>query len=263
MRTLFIAFLLFTSCSTSKLIPAHSHNDYEQDIPLKTAMEHNFKSIEVDVHFIENKFLVSHDTPDNPANLPTLEELYLEPLKDIIGSDRRLQRTLRSDPLILLIDIKSDADECFSPLDSVLRRYSDILVSSNGLKLTDGFVKAIISGNRPITQILNSDESYMFIDGRPNDLKKNISNLKMPLISENIYKVIPWTPGKEISNEERTRLSKLVEQCHSQNKMIRFWASPDNKQTWKMLSEIGVDLINTDLVEELSHYIRNKNAGPD
>jgi len=35
---------------------------------------------------------------------------------------------------------------------------------------------------------------------------------------------------------------------------LRFWASPDNKNSWSVLENAGVDLINTDKINEFSNY---------
>ena len=39
----------------------HSYNDYEQDYPLKTALENNFNSIEIDMVEFGGEIIVSHD----------------------------------------------------------------------------------------------------------------------------------------------------------------------------------------------------------
>ena len=47
---------------------------------------------------------------------------------------------------------------------------------------------------------------------------------------------------------------KIITAVHIENKHIRFWATPDNKNSWMVLERAGVDLINTDKVSEFSNY---------
>ena len=55
---------------------AHSHNDYEQKNPFHEAYNEQFGSIEADVHLVEGKLLVGHDSKDLSQSR-TLENLFL------------------------------------------------------------------------------------------------------------------------------------------------------------------------------------------
>ena len=37
--------------------------------------------------------------------------------------------------------------------------------------------------------------------------------------------------------------------------MVRFWAAPDNAAVWEELYRAGVDLINTDRLEQLDAFL--------
>ena len=52
-------------------------------------------------------------------------------------------------------------------------------------------------------------------------------------------------------------LKKIINDVHSENKLIRFWASPDNSNSWSKLQSEGVDLINTDKINQYSNYYHN------
>ncbi len=43
--------------------------------------------------------------------------------------------------------------------------------------------------------------------------------------------------------------------------MVRFWAAPDNAAVWEELYGAGVDLINTDRLEQLDRFLRLKKDG--
>ena len=93
-----------------------------------------------------------------------------------------------------------------------------------------------------------------FLDGRFSDLGKNISNNIMPLISMSWLDHFQWEGIGEIPKNQRAVLDKIINTVHLENKHIRFWATPDNKNSWRVLEQAGVDLINTDKISEFSNY---------
>ena len=96
---------------------AHAHNDYEQKIPLFTALDNGFSSIEIDVFEYRDKIVVCHDEEDVPY-APTIEETYLNPLF--------LSGAVRS-PLILLIDLKEDDTQLLKVLEASFSPYQSYL----------------------------------------------------------------------------------------------------------------------------------------
>jgi hypothetical protein len=40
-------------------------------------------------------------------------------------------------------------------------------------------------------------------------------------------------------------------------KLLRLWAIPDNAAAWQRLQQLGVDIINTDKVEECREFFLN------
>ena len=56
------------------------------------------------------------------------------------------------------------------------------------------------------------------------------------------------------------RLIMLVQNTHTQNKKLRLWASPDNENVWRFLLDNGVDLINTDRLEDFREFVVKYNA---
>ena len=65
-----------------KPIPyGHSHNDYTRKRPLWDALENGFTSIEVDVFLASDGSLRVSHIPFALKLKPTLDELYLKPIK--------------------------------------------------------------------------------------------------------------------------------------------------------------------------------------
>ena len=101
---------------------------------------------------------MAHDPVRDPTTLKTLQELYLDPLRD-------QARTVNNDgvyadgaTLPLLVDIKSDGEATYSRLHEVLSQYtaaSPNLFTSYAKKpdgsytVYRGAVDVVISGNRP------------------------------------------------------------------------------------------------------------------
>ena len=69
----------------SEALPfTHAHNDYEHTFPLFEALSYGFVSVEADIWLYPEdgeNLRVAHDPVEDPTTLPTLEELYLDPLQ--------------------------------------------------------------------------------------------------------------------------------------------------------------------------------------
>ena len=82
-----------------------------------------------------------------------------------------------------------------------------------------------------------------------------VSEKIMPLISSDWGDSFEWDGKGIMSEDEQKILRELVIKIHNEKKEIRFWGAPDNQNTWKTLLSAGVDLINTDNIEECRNFI--------
>ncbi len=255
---LIIIILTFASCSRKiEVIQGHAHNDYENENPLFDAIENGFTSVEVDVYLIDDNLYVSHDYPQELSSAKTIETLYLDPLKDHIIKNNGFVYPNHPDIFYLMIDFKTEAKPTYDKLKSILVNYLAILsVVQKGVE-QNGPVKIFISGNRPIDEVLNDEPKLVGIDGRPNDLDKNIPSSIMPVISDKYSNFLSWDGIGKINEGEKKNLKRLAQNIHDQNKKLRLWGSPDNAKVWKFLLENGVDLINTDRLKELREFLLN------
>jgi hypothetical protein len=234
-------------------LQAHAHNDYEHSRPLFDALDNRFMSVEADIHLVAGSLIVSHDQPD-PLKAKTLEELYLKPLDSISRSNKGSVYANHHTPLLLMIDIKTPGDETFYPLQQMLTKYQSLLNTPS----QKGAVQILVSGNRPIELIRNDPARFMTIDGRPEDLDKNISSDIMPVISDAYKNHMTWTGTGDPLPAEIDHIKTLAKKIHTQNKKFRLWATPDTKAAWQTLLDAGVDLINTDKLEELNSFLTEK-----
>lgn len=234
---------------------AHAHNDYEHDRPLLDALDNGFNSVEADIFLVDGELLVAHDRKDLSKDR-TLENLYLQPLAERVRKNGG--RVFKDGPVFrLLIDIKSSGSATWLKLNEVMAGYSDIFSRVEDDEFHESAITAVVSGNRPFATIEETSPRYTGIDGRLSDFGKDYPVHFMPLISDNWRNHFKWRGEGRISDAERDKLHQIVRRAHKENRIIRFWASPDTLEAWKILDKSGADLINTDDLPGLSAYLRD------
>jgi len=224
---------------------AHAHNDYEHSRPLKDALKYGFISVEADVHLHNGKLRVGHNSVSK--NSPGLEAAYLSPLDSLLKRNQGRVFDSYKGPFYLMIDIKTEAAPAYKALQQVLAKYPDLLCRTN-----DCPVKIFLSGNRPLEIIMQEGYLGVGLDGRPDDLGNNYTVEMMPVVSDNFNNWSSWNgkgPPKDMN-----RIAELAERVHQEGKLLRLWAIPDNSVAWQALLGAGVDLINSDKMEELHQY---------
>ena len=264
-----VTFLLMISVSrnlaaqtpSAGLPRAHAHNDYEHDRPLEDAYELGFRSLEADIYLVDGKLLVAHDREDVKTDR-TLQRLYLDPLKKRFDASQG--KLFAGDaPLILLIDIKSDATETYEALHEALQPYRLMLTREEDGKSVVGAMMIVISGNRDFDAISNTPNRLVGIDGRTKDLESNLGANLMPLISDNWYTQFTWRGNGPMPEDQREHLREYVRKAHAAGRMVRFWATPEREALWDELRSADVDLIGTDELEKLAKFLREPVAPDD
>ena len=233
---------------------AHSHNDYLNDKPLLSALENSFKSIEVDVFLLRSELYVGHNWLQLRKN-KTIEKLYLDHLwqKYNENSGSIYKNNI---PLYLLVDFKTSSNKTYLALLTKLEKYKPMLTRVVSDSLFQGAVTIIISGDKPdVNEFKKETDRITFLDGRFSDIGMNISNDIMPLISMSWLDYFQWDGIGKLPKNQRAVLDKIIKAVHLEDKHLRFWATPDNKNSWITLEQAGVDLINTDKISEFSNYI--------
>ncbi len=244
---------------------AHAHNDYEHARPLLGALEAGFNSVEVDIYLVDGELLVAHEL-DEVEPQRTLEGLYLAPLRhyaqthdgaiDAEGIEGGSIHAGRP-PLLLLIDVKSEAEPTYARLRVLLRRYADILTLHAGAATVEGAVTVVLSGERARTAMLAEQIRFAAFDGRLPDLEASagLPSSFMPLVSAPWSAVSKWDGEGEAPPELRGEVARLAGLAHRQGRRLRFWGTPEREAVWRVLLEAGVDLIGTDDVEGLRAFL--------
>lgn len=221
-------------------INGHSHNDYAQKYPFKTAFEAKMGSIEADVYFVNNNLFVAHNASEiEPSRI--LDSLYLKPLIVNIRSGEMY-------PLSILIDIKSDAETTLQEVVRQIGQYPDVFNDKS-------LVQFVISGNRPKPDKWASYPKYILFDGRPYEEYTTEQWERVGMVSDNFKNYIG--PKKlEIDHPAViAKLKELVKNIHAKEKKIRLWETADNRDVWSALVKLGVDYINTDTPEALKLFL--------
>lgn len=235
---------------------AHSHNDYENPIPLEDAWDRGFSSVEADIFLIGDKLLVAHEL-DEVDTKKDFESLYLKPLRKKFKSQQNRIEAFPK-PFWLMVDIKSDGESTYLALHTLLKSYSDILtdftvINSEG-KPHYNHVAVVISGNRHYQAISKSLPRLASLDARINDyypsLQNNViekfENCYVAWVSDNWDNHFNWSGDGEIPLKDQTKLNEISKQIHAHGAYLRFWNIPDQPKSWNIMKESGVDLINTD-----------------
>lgn len=264
---LFVGWMLLASSALAQpdhletvapLWRAHAHNDYEQARPLLDALERGIGSVEVDIHLVNGALLVAHDL-DEVKEGQTLERLYLNPLRERIQANDG-EVYAESGTLVLLIDVKSDAEATYEVLRNVLATYHDILTRFEGETIEEGPVMAIISGNRARDMMLEEEVRWAAYDGRLEDLGQSpvLPVAFMPLISSNWMQIARWYGQGTFSDASKKKLAEAVAKTHGEGRKLRFWATSDNHRVWEVLYEAGVDYLNADDLSSVQTFLQKK-----
>jgi D-alanyl-D-alanine carboxypeptidase/glycerophosphoryl diester phosphodiesterase len=235
---------------------AHSHNDYEQARPLLDALDNGFCSVEADVFLRDHALLIGHTLLDLKPDR-TLQKLYLDPLRERVRANKGFVFSVKR-PFHLLIDVKSEAGPTYAALAKVLAEYDEILTSVRDGKTTPKAVSVIMSGNCDRQAIADAKVRHCFIDGRPKDLDAQASAALIPWISANWNSQFSWKGAGPMSADERVKLHAYVAKAHGQGRQVRYWAAPDNAESWAIQHAAGVDFINTDQLTGLREFLEKQ-----
>lgn len=233
MKKILILLVLIQQTLFAQDVLLHSHNDYLQKHPLKTALENKANTIEVDVAWHNEKIKVTHIVFLMQTK-PLLEELYLKKMlaqKDDLVSVK-----------FLMIDIKSGSEEILVALNQMISEYQEIFASRSETESKK--IRVVISGGAHRENLVKNNKlNYLFADGNPGDLDANLDSWLMPFVSTNYT-----------SKTEEERIS-IIEKAHAQGKLVRFWNTSDNVKTWKKLLNLNVDIIGVDNLKRFRFFI--------
>ena len=245
--TLFcLHFFLLSQAQEYSSSNIHSHNDYAGALPFYGAYANETGVIEADVFLVNNELFVAHTAKEIGAH-NTLKSLYLEPLaaKVKVSEGKAYQS---NKPLILMIDVKSEAETTLKVIADQLKTFPEIISNKN--------VKIVISGNRPSINKWTTYPEFICFDGRLNETYSPAELARVEMISEDLHKITVWNGKGVLTQTDLEKIQQSIKIAHDQNKKVRFWATQDNVNTWMTLMNLKVDFIGTDNVPALAQFIK-------
>jgi glycerophosphoryl diester phosphodiesterase len=264
--------------NVTALSQAHSHNDYEHNIPLFDALNHGFTRIEPDVfilykdktgqlvddklkHFNDadiNKkqdalnsyeIMVGHDPGEYKG---TLYDLYLKPLEQLKAGQYVFEKY--NFPVLYMIDMKTNYPGSVEFMNSYLSQFKNIIQCYNSTNSKKP-VYIILSGyngkdfrQKDLDYLLTAKYRYIGIDGR----------VDKPLLGQNrFFDIFPLISSSWNNRSDETFHKNIVE-AHKNGHQIRFWGTADNKEVWEKMYRSGADVISTDNHKEVQDFLNSK-----
>ncbi len=243
MKLIVFISLILLPVITSAQVRIHAHNDYEKPEPLFNALRNKVFSIEADIFLINDKFFVAH-TINEIDSQKTLESLYLRPITILFDKNDGKVSEDKNYTFSLVIDIKNRGTESLKKLSYELQsfpKYFDRTVNPRAVQI-------IISGDRGPIDSWKNYPSFIYFDGRPYEKYDSVTLAKVAMVSDNYAKYATSFPPAP------DRITSIANQVHLWKKPFRLWGTPDNEEAWRLLKDAGIDIINTDKVEQCRKF---------
>ena len=219
----------------------HAHNDYEVNVPFTQAYDLGIGSIEADVILRNDTLYVAHDIRDIANRRLYFEMHCIRPLDAAV-------RNGKSRDLVLLIDLKTEANATLEKVVSIIGKYPALT--------SDTTIRFVITGNHPPAGTFDSYPRWILFDGRINNAAHFKHLDRIGLFSNSFRDFSRWNGNGEMSADERKKIQDAVEKVHAAGKKVRFWAAPDGAHAWRVLMDLKIDYINTDRIEELAAFMK-------
>uniref|UniRef100_A0A8H7TSH1 Altered inheritance of mitochondria protein 6 n=1 Tax=Bionectria ochroleuca TaxID=29856 RepID=A0A8H7TSH1_BIOOC len=266
--------------SPAAILPAscHSHNDYWRERPLFSALEAGCVGVEADVWPYKDELFVAHGLDTIVPNR-TLKSMYLNPLlQQLDGTGRSpsslpattprgLYKSRPTQTLVLLVDFKSHPEKTWSLLMRELEplRRSMLLTSYVSNQKIIRPITVVVTGDIP-AYLLNQDESA---ESRDVFLDAPLSNVQSGLYdaanshwaSMSLAKLVGSVSSSGFSSLQLAKIRSQVRSAHDHGLQVRFWKLPTwpiglRNKIWASLREEGVDILNTDDLQNAANALR-------
>ncbi len=232
------------------VVNGHSHNDYLRARPLMEALEAGMCSIEADVFLIDGELRVGHEL-ETAKKGPTLYQSYIAPLVEREKVGGRLGKDWPE--VTLLVDVKADGVAVCEKLEEMVAQFPGTFSTDDSVSA----VRVVVSGDRPVDMILGSDEGWLALDGRRDDLGKGISVRRMPLVSID-WGWVGYNKNVDLPAVNFEKAKGFADAVRSEGRKSRFWGVPDRADFWGLMGKLGVDWLNTDRPAALREWTLKK-----
>lgn len=248
-------FLVFCICIGQQLVGqpsvysvanVHAHNDYEHNKPFTDAYALQLGSIEADVLLIRDSLFVAHSVKQISQQV-LLQNAYLDKLAAGVKANKGSAYSNPSRILQLLIDIKTDS---LQTLNAVIRQ-----IEQYPLLVNNPSIHFVITGNQPDPKDFTSYPDWLLFDGKINNPVHLLELKRIALFSANFAEYSKWKGEGSIPADDLLLIQTAISKAHTLHKPFRFWGVPDSPHVWKIMTELGVDYINTDHISDAAAFV--------
>lgn len=242
---LLLLFLFPFSAAVAQKILAQ--DDHRQPRPFVTAYEQKADFIEADVWLQNDKLVISSTKPQPGTPAPTLDSLYLSPIRRLFAQHDGYVSPDRRYTFGLVLDVKDNQEAVLTALVDQLQQ--NVMLFNR--TANPNAVQIIISGNRPKIESFLDQSALLQFDGRPSEIYDEETLVKVAMISDNFDSYSQWNGEGKMPEADQDKLKRVLKRAHSSNKPFRLSNVPPNANALKQLKKLGVDIIGTDKVSEV------------
>lgn len=242
------------SCPSSQL-HAYAHNDYENAEPFTEAMTLGYRGVEADIFFVDGALRVGHDRRAARRG-PTLEEVYLEPLRLLVAHCGSL--TAHGRGLLLAIDIKETSRVTFDSLSALLGRYPDLLKPPRRDTLRPAPVEVVLVGwHPPQAELVQTGFALA-------SLQRLVSTRTAPAPdSVELVRLVSLDYGKTMgrwftreTERQQWLATALAIKAYVPGRFLRVFNVPLDEEIYRRLLDAGVDLIGTKSIYRSQAFLK-------
>jgi hypothetical protein len=245
-----LTFSVFAQNISSRPIPeAHAHNDYNKIKPLWGALKYGFTSIEVDVFAHKGQLRVAHVGVMLDLR-KTLESMYLEPLNTLLQSRNWVYENY-PEPLILMIDFKTNRHETLPLLLEIIKPYRHLLTYYHEGKVYKKPLQLLISGGGfSYEQVKDLDSIFVFLDGSVNHCESDFPDALVPRGSAKFRSHF----SAKMDSLDLAKLQTKVDDAALCSKKLRFYAMKNRKKLWRKTLDAHVGWVNVDRKRKFAKF---------
>ena len=123
---------------------------------------------------------------------PTIQELYLDPLRSIIENNGGTVFKDHDIHLFLMVDLKSDNEQTYLALKDVFADYLDIIEWYKSDEKIHEPIQMLLTGGPQINLIQNEEDRYFYVDGAVEQWSMDYPVNLMPRVSTNYRNYFKW-----------------------------------------------------------------------
>jgi len=234
------------------VLPAYAHNDYANPQPLTGALRLGFRGVEADVFLVDGVLRVGHDRRRARTG-PSLETLYLEPLRAVV--DRCGALTADGRRFLLTVEIKERSLPTYDALVALMARYGDLVAGADSTGRGPP-VEVVLVGWHPPPASMRGADTAFGLQYRLTRAEPGLPDLdpRVRLLSLDYGKTLGRrrvTPA----GRQRWLATLRSAKAAAPGRLLRVHNLPADRLLYGELLDAGVDLIGTERPTETARLL--------